>query len=110
MAFADSLASAPPSWRNASTLHLVQMLYMYGQNRQAAELVQQLVRSAQESGDTSTLHKAMVRLGVGCSPANIHSTERKSPSGDSQFLIPRFFYSHHSQGVDVVTESQCARA
>lgn len=65
MAFADSLASAPPSWRNVSTLHLIQMLYMYGQNRQAAELVQQLVRSAQEGGDTSTLNKAMVRLGMG---------------------------------------------
>lgn len=77
MAFADTLASAPPSWRNASTLHLIQMLYMYGQNRQAAELVQQLVRSAQEGGDTSTLHKAMVRLGVGRSSAYIVPMEIK---------------------------------
>ena len=61
MAFADSLASASPAWRNASTLYLVQLLFAYGQNEDAAGLVQQLIRGAQEEGDTTTLQKAMVR-------------------------------------------------
>lgn len=65
MAYIDLMASAPAAWRSSGSLLLVQLLHDHGLSQQAAEIVQQLIRVAQEDADEHTLRAAMVGWSVG---------------------------------------------